>query len=52
MIGVLNKLQDVEEKTRAQGAAENRLVQSSLINAKPGLKERISEVERLLRKKR
>jgi predicted Zn-dependent protease len=51
MIGVLNKLQDVQEKTRAPGAAENRLVQSSLINAKPGLKERISQVEKVLSKK-
>jgi hypothetical protein len=48
LVGVLTTLRDIEMKTSAGNMTDKRHVQSSLINAKPGLAKRMSKVKALL----
>lgn len=51
MIGVLNTLQDIKGKIHTQSSNPSPPVLSSLMNAKPGLTTRKSEVQKLLSQK-
>lgn len=48
MLGVLSRLKDIQQNVDEKDATQKQRIQSSLVNAKPGLAHRINEVDSLL----